>query len=251
MVAQSLVPIHTPITPAQAAQSELFSAEGRVAVSPPKTEPGNRLIRREKKAIAEVPDSLDQAGSSDLWQSITSTASLARAGEALSQANRERAARQRSERREGEHADKIMQSTGLTGATRGLEVALIAVVLQMNAQFFAAVALVMQRMASDDRAMSVLRQVGIITYLVTSIPDMLSFFSGTAKRHYVTLPSGSSGCIWIGMDVGSTRCGDVQFPAYNGYLDVCRWHLGLRASWPQQHLDPSVRRRGRTQHYLG
>jgi hypothetical protein len=200
MVAQSLVPIHTPITPAQAAQSELFSAEGRVAVSPPKTEPGNRLIRREKKAIAEVPDSLDQAGSSDLWQSITSTASLARAGEALSQANRERAARQRSERREGEHADKIMQSTGLTGATRGLEVALIAVVLQMNAQFFAAVALVMQRMASDDRAMSVLRQVGIITYLVTSIPDMLSFF--LAPRSVIMLlfpvaPVVVSGLAWM------------------------------------------------------
>jgi len=54
-------------------------------------------------------------------------------------------------------------------------------VLQLVARSFAAVGLVMQRSTLDDSSTAYLRGLGIIVYLVASIPDMLSFMIAPAK----------------------------------------------------------------------
>jgi len=51
----------------------------------------------------------------------------------------------------------------------------VGAVLQLVARAFTAVGIIMQRAAMDDESMVMLWRVGLITYMVTTIPDMLSY----------------------------------------------------------------------------
>jgi len=83
----------------------------------------------------------------------------------------------RQARSEARKALQQLPSSGSAGKSfAGVSrLALRGSVLQLVARAFTAVGLIMQRAGVDDESMAVVRTVGLVTYMATAVPDMLSY----------------------------------------------------------------------------
>lgn len=126
---------------------------------------------------------LGAAGAGGLSAPVASSAALALGG---SRANASRPpSRQARQARKAPQQLLPFGSASKGGATAGTgnaadsprapRPALAGALLQLAARAFAAVGLIMQRVAFDDDELSMLRRVGLAAYMATAVPDMLSY----------------------------------------------------------------------------
>lgn len=134
----------------------------------------HRRVKLVEAVTMKPPEAPPTSSPNGLSSTIAVSAAMA-----LSGSRADADSRGSQSRRPTREARKALQQIPTNGnasdEAKSSRIPLVGAIFQLAARGFAAVGLIMQRMASDDDNLSMLRKVGIAAYLATVIPDVLSY----------------------------------------------------------------------------